>query len=116
MAMRKEDIEEKLILAKSAAYAAIQNGDFEKLVSIKAEMHALNILLHRKTPANPLAGKPRGRKPEKLNEIAEKMRHDRLRGVKLENLKEEALAERYGASRDTCRRARDKVLNGIVGK
>jgi hypothetical protein len=44
------------------------------------------------------------------------MTRDRVAGVKLENLKEEHLSAQYGASRDTCRKARAKVLSEIVGK
>ena len=86
------------------------------MTSSQAEMRALTILLSRKSPAAPSSSKTRGRKPEKFNEVVEKMRRDQHQGVIIENLKEEALAEQYGASRDTCRKARDKVLSEIVGK
>ena len=58
--------------------------------------------------------RPRGRKPHKFDTAVEAMRADQARGKELENEKEETLAKRYGVSRDTCRRALDRVLSKIV--
>jgi hypothetical protein len=64
----------------------------------------------------------RGRRPEKRNAAAEKMRadlrkqrhEDGLTPDELRNMKQEALAKRYGCSRGTARKARDEVLLEIV--
>jgi hypothetical protein len=57
----------------------------------------------------------RGRKPETLNRIKEAMRgelrFEALTKQQLHDLTEEAMASRYGKSRDTCRRARREVLS-----
>jgi hypothetical protein len=57
----------------------------------------------------------RGPKPDIGNEIKETMRTDlrsgRLTTLRLRELKEEALAVQYNASRDTCRKARTAVLS-----
>jgi hypothetical protein len=116
MAMKKGEIEEKLILAKSAAMVAIQVGDYDKLITIKAEMRDLGELLRRRSPVPPSLARIRGNKPVQLNRVVELMVQDRSEGVMLENLKEEMMAARYGASRGTCRKARNKVLMLPVNK
>ena len=58
----------------------------------------------------------RGRKPKKLKAVIESMKSDLESGkttlAALDEMKEEALAAEYGASRDTVRKARKSVLSG----
>src|SRR5277367_6660742 len=100
--MTKAEIEEKLVLASAAAAAALQNMDFEKIITLKAEMRALNILLQPKLPKLPSEAKKRGRNPDIFNRIVQRMKNDLLSGVNLRNLKQDNLAEQYGACRETC--------------
>jgi len=62
-----------------------------------------------------LAPRRRGPKPEVGNRVKECMRHDLRTGAitkqELRGFKEVELETRYGASRDTCRNARDEVLS-----
>jgi hypothetical protein len=41
------------------------------------------------------------------------LRSSKLSKADLSDMKEEAMAEQYGASRETCRKARDKALSEI---
>jgi hypothetical protein len=60
----------------------------------------------------------RGRKPDKLERVKEAMRGDIVDGRQtsdgLQNMREKTLAEKYGASRDTARKARTAVLSEFV--
>jgi hypothetical protein len=60
----------------------------------------------------------RGRKPKKLERAKEAMRGDILKGQQtsdgLQNMLEKKLAETYGVSRDTARKARTAVLSEFV--
>jgi hypothetical protein len=114
--MKKAEIEEKLVFARAAAAAALQNMDFEKIITLKAEMHALNILLQPKLPKLQSEAKKRGRNPDIFNRIVQRMKNDLLNGVNLRNLKQDNLAELYGACRETCCKARDAVLAEFAGK
>jgi hypothetical protein len=118
MAMTIGDLEEKLLLARAAAAAAFQNRDFAELIRRKEETHALNELLAKLRPAKVShATRRRGRKPLKFDRVLAAMRADLARGEKpedLADLTEKELAGRYGASRDTCRRARDHALSENV--
>lgn len=53
----------------------------------------------------------RGPRPLKREEVIGAMRLDRANGFDLAGAKEIELEDRYGASRDTCRQARDALLN-----
>jgi hypothetical protein len=77
------------------------------------------------TAASPIAApthsaRPRGRKPKKLNQVNEAIRGDiqlgRLSRDDLRNMTEKALANRYGVSRDTARKARDAILSEMPGR
>jgi hypothetical protein len=60
----------------------------------------------------------RGRKPIVLQRVKDEMiaaiDGGKLERTELKEMLEKTLAERFGASRDTCRKARDAVLSGIV--
>jgi hypothetical protein len=62
-----------------------------------------------------LSRRRRGRPAELTSEITKKMRGDlvekRVTPGKLRGMKEEELKAKYGASRDTCRKARETVLS-----
>jgi hypothetical protein len=64
--------------------------------------------------ANLASPRSRGREPKKLNRTEEAMREDirqsRLTASQLDNMIEVKLAEKYGVSRDTARKARNAVL------
>jgi hypothetical protein len=60
------------------------------------------------------AGNRRGRKPTKLEQVKQAMRHDFSQGSELQNMREKELAAKYGVSRDTARKARDAVVPKIV--
>jgi DNA-binding GntR family transcriptional regulator len=63
-------------------------------------------------------GRKHGRKPIKLEQVKEAMRRDlqssRQTVDSLRSMLEKNLAERYGVSRDTARKARDAVLPEFV--
>jgi hypothetical protein len=115
MAMKIADIKERLLLARAAAMAAFQNGDRDEVIRRKEEMYALNQLPVTLRPGKVNhAARRAGRKPDVFDRVVKAMRADQARGENLE-MKEEAMAKRYGASRETCRRARDHVLSSNVG-
>jgi len=62
--------------------------------------------------------RPRGPKPKKFDQTRQAMKHDirerRLTVTKLRGMPEKAMAERYGVSRDTARKARSAVLSEFV--
>lgn len=60
--------------------------------------------------------RPRGAKPRKRERIIDAMKSDLANGYDLSSATEEELATKYGAARDTCRRARNSVLSKIVEK
>jgi Bacterial regulatory proteins, gntR family len=70
------------------------------------------------TSTRPHVARPRGRKPKKLDQVKDSMREDiRLGGltpVALRDMPEKKLADRYGVSRDTARKARDAILPKIL--
>ena len=44
------------------------------------------------------------------------MEADMAQGIDIENMKVVVMEEKYGASRDTCRKVLKKLLNGSVEK
>jgi hypothetical protein len=98
---------------------------FRKPTFQKAQASKLWPLVPPSTPLDPTQGgsdrvvsldsRTRGPKPETSNRIKGEMRNDlrtqALTKQGLRELKEEALAVQYGASRDTCRKARQEVLS-----
>jgi hypothetical protein len=71
-------------------------------------------------PANLALPRSRGREPKKLNRTTEAMKDDiqqgRLTASQLETMIEIKLAENYGVSRDTARRARNAILSDFVDR
>jgi hypothetical protein len=70
------------------------------------------------TPAPTHLARPRGRKPKRLDQVKQAMREDlrrgRLRADALRDMLEKNLADRYGVSRDTARKARDAVVSEML--
>ena len=70
------------------------------------------------TPAPTPLARPRGRKPKKLDQAKQAMREEIRLGpltpVALRDMPEKNLADRYGVSRDTARKARDAVLSEML--
>jgi len=58
----------------------------------------------------------RGRKPIQMPRVLEAMKADSKKKYDLAGATEEELVAKYKASRDTCRKARNKVLSLFVGK
>jgi hypothetical protein len=108
-------IEEKLILNRAAVMHAIQVGDMNEILRLKAEDFALKELAAKLTPRPTVnhAARLRGRRPAKRKQIEAKMRADMADGVRLETRSEKQLVEQYGGSRDTYRKARDAVLANV---
>jgi hypothetical protein len=87
-----------------------------------SEKTALQAAAVRKTPKESRQvnseGRKRGRSPIKLERVKESMRRDiqtgRHTATSLRGMLEKSLAETYGVSRDTARRARAAVLSEIV--
>jgi hypothetical protein len=69
------------------------------------------------TAAATHSARPRGRKPKKREQVKEAMSEDIRRGQKtpddLREMLEKGLADGYGVSRETARKARDAVLSEI---
>ncbi len=61
------------------------------------------------------AGK-RGPRPSVSPRVLAAMEADMAQGIDIENMKEVVMEEKYGASRDTCRKVLKKLLNGSVEK
>jgi hypothetical protein len=63
------------------------------------------------------SGRRRGARPQKFEQTKDAMRNDIVQGrctaPRLENMLEKHLAENYGVSRDTARRAREAVLSEL---
>jgi hypothetical protein len=70
------------------------------------------------TPAPTQFARPRGRKPKKLEQVKQDMREairlGQLTPVVLRDMPETNLANQYGVSRDTARKARDAVLSEML--
>lgn len=56
----------------------------------------------------------RGPRPDKRDKIISQMRSDIAAGYDLAGATEEELSNKYGASRDTCRKAREIVLSQLM--
>ena len=69
-------------------------------------------------PSEGVAARPRGRRPEKLEKVAEAMRQGIQNGQRsvedLDRMREKDLAATYGVSRDTARKAREKTLRELL--
>jgi hypothetical protein len=62
-------------------------------------------------PRDAFLRNPRGPRPKKRTQIVERMRSDYANGFDvLRSEKEDTLANKYSASRDTVRKAREEVL------
>jgi hypothetical protein len=72
---------------------------------------------HNKTPSVTIAGARRGPKAGKRLRVQIRMRSEiddgTLTTIQLEKLPEKQLAQRYGVSRDTARKARNAVLDDL---
>ena len=64
----------------------------------------------------PQNARKRGKKPSKSLAVLAAMRDDIDRGTDIGNMKEEVMASKYDASRDTCRKVRNKLLDESVEK
>ena len=63
-------------------------------------------------------GRPRGPKPKTRERVIEEMRRmasDKIGQVELSAMKQEQMRVTFGASRETCQRAREEVLLNFVG-
>jgi hypothetical protein len=69
-------------------------------------------------PIPPAAVKrrPRGKPGDVRNRVMKEMRRDVQSGYDLEDAKETEMEARYGASRDTCRRARLKIFSELSAR
>ena len=79
-----------------------------------AEIHAGETNVATPAPQeNKAPPQRRGRKPAQMVRVLSEMRKTPC--ADLERMKEETMAMTFGASRDLCRKARDKLLSEIVG-
>jgi hypothetical protein len=113
MVLKISDLNDKNKLAEVAAGAAMFSGDFKRMTELKAEIFGLKRIrddLRAKQEAALPSGRKKGREPGVFERVVSQMRSDMGKGIDVGNMKQEAMALRYSASRDTCERALQRII------
>jgi len=94
------------------AFEWLKNHGFEAATTVNSDLLAREMATEfRSSAASSTPERKPGAKPLTRNRIIEMMKTDLNRGYDLAGAKEEELRNKYGASRDTCRKARQRVLS-----
>jgi hypothetical protein len=116
----KEEIKLKLIMLKIERAEAWHNPDMKLWVAKNSAVWALEHELNKlskstsNTPESPKRHTLRGPKPRQMTRVIEEMKKDIENGFDIRSQKSDVLATRYGASRDTCRKALDKLFENAA--